>query len=188
MEEQRQREQAIVSALAEEIPAMLRGERIEEPVYAVILVYSVDPQEGLLPWIAVGTQREREAFLQDAEEPDLLMWDGEALECYNPIEGLEEDAAFLDLCAQWKEQAIREGNWEGKITAMMQRACFALKKFPWKEVFPLTEDFVVTACTADGDWLQENLSVLLSQKEFDALVQKGCLLPSCTGCSSADME
>lgn len=175
-------EKRLIDEISEAIVAQLRGEHIEEPVYGVILVYTTQAEEELCPWVAVGTQREREAFLREEEEPDLLLWSGESLESYNPVESLLEDADFLDRCAQWKQEAHRDDRAELRITAMMQRICFRLMKYQWREIFPITEDFAITACTQEGDWLMDNMSVLLPKEQFDRFLEQGYLFAGCGGC------
>lgn len=164
------KEERILARLESAILAMLREYEIAEPVYGVTVVDSTEPGEELAPWIAVGTDRERRAFQKgDPAHMEELLWDGEALEIYDPVESVLEDLEFLDLCADWCLNARSGDHAEDKVTALMQRLCFRLQKADWRAVFPVTADFVVTACGKNGDWLHENMGVLLEPARLDDL-------------------
>lgn len=175
-------EQQIIDKMSTAIFSMLKDYQLTEPVYSVILTYSTQTGEEFPPWVAVGTERERAAFIkQEPENANTLLWDGEVLEIYDPVEALLEDMDFMDACAAWSIEVHKGEHAEERITALMQRLCFALQAQDWSSVFPVTKDFVVTACTAEGDWLDENMRILLTDEQYANFVQNGYILPMC-GC------
>lgn len=180
MEEMRLQEQKILNYLRGAVCKQLAAMEIQEPVYAVILTYGTENGEDLCPWVAAGTARERAFFEKNIpEELYLALWDSEGLEHYDPLEELMEDPEYLSLCESWQQAAKASGLLEEKAAAMMQRLCFALEKEDWSKLFPTTEDFVAVACTQEGDWLTENLSVLLSGDTYKRFIEKGYVLPGC---------
>lgn len=172
-------EATLIERMKDAIVAQLMDYQIREPVYTVVLTYCTELGEDLPPWISVGTQRERRAMLKEEEELDSILWNGELMELYDPVEALLEDVDFMDLCAQWSVENHGGGHPQERVTALMQRLCFALQKIDWQTVFPITDDFVVTACTQEGDWLAENMSVLLPPEQYEAFVKKGYVPPVC---------
>lgn len=180
MEEMQKNEQIILETLRREVCKQLISMKIQEPVYTVILTYSTENGEDLCPWVAVGTAREREFYERNVpEELYLVLWDSEGLEHLDPLEELIEDPNYLYLCESWQQEAQKTGLLKEKAAALMQRLCFALQKEDWSKIFPTTEDFVVVACTPEGDWLTENLSILLPKERYQAFVEKGYVLPGC---------
>lgn len=165
----------IIHTVSCAIVEQLRQRKITEPVYGLIVTYSVQEEDELCPWIAVGAQREREEILRKEPSPGLVLWDGEYLESFDPVESLLENGEFLDQCALWKQQAHAGEHAELLITALMQRICFALMKTDWKSVFPITEDFVIAACTYGGDWLIDNMSVLAGNETVERFLENGYL-------------
>ena len=177
-----QTEQWLLNRMQQAIVTMLKSYAITEPVYGVILTYGTGLGEDLPPWVAVGTQRERQAFLKDAPQEAMdLMWDGEVLEIYDPIEALEDDGEFMDTCAEWSIDAHRSRLVDGsaaasdKLAALMLRLCFSLNDIDWSKIFPTTADFVVTVCTTEGDGLWENMAMLLPPERYDEMAAKGYL-------------
>ncbi len=184
-------EAEIVSRTADAVVSMLSDLQLEEPVYAVILMYHTGEAEEFLPWVAVGTERERREFLrEDSENADCLMWDGEALEVYDPLESLLEDMDFMDLCAQWSLAVFADPvrNPADVITALLQRICFTLQQRDLGRLFPVTDDFTVTASGPDGDWLLFNMQILLPEERFESFLKKGYLKPDACGCDEEPEE
>ena len=169
-------EEKLVSALSKAAVETLKGLSVREPVYAVILTYSVDVNGDLLPWISAGTVRERADFLKNAPQDAAdLLWDQNALEYCDPLESLLYDDVALPLFERFQKEAQKALCPADKMTALMLRVCFALKKVDFSKLFPVSDDFAVAAVTEEGGLLVENLSLLLSDHLFSSLLEKGYL-------------
>ena len=169
-------EESLVTAMASAVMETVKSFDIHEPAYALILTYSVDVFGDLLPWAAVGLARERADFIKNAPlDAADLMWDQNVLTHCDPLESLLYDEDFMKRFERFQKETQASKRPADKITALMLRVCFLLQKAEWSGLFPLTEDFTVAALTVEGAGLLENLSMLLSDEAFSALLHKGYL-------------
>ncbi len=167
------RADTLVTRMAEEIIKQVKGYALQEPVYGLIVCYSTE-NGAFPPWIALGTARERAQLSEECDPEDLyaLLWSGENLELYDPIEALEENTAFLDDYAAWLGEAESDGLLPERATSLALRVCFALAKADWPDICPVTGDFAVLCNDQKCEWLWDNAEVLLDEAQKHALREK----------------
>lgn len=165
----------IVSRMAEGVLHQMKNSAINEPVYGLIVCYSTE-SGTFPPWIAVGTERERVRMTEEDEHGlYAVLWSGDELEYFEPIEEIENDIQFVDDYAAWVEEAETGGMLPERMSALALRVCFELRKVRWPDIFPVTEDFVVLCNDQKCEWLAVNADVLLEEKQRHAWIQKGWL-------------
>ncbi|MDP8909677.1 MAG: hypothetical protein M3N47_11315 [Chloroflexota bacterium] len=145
--------------LVQLLPALI-SEHVVEPIYCLALHY--DAEWPLPPNVAVGTARERRAWMQDIEDAETLrltVWNPAEFSSYRgenlggrPLRELDADLArALDAIPERSPDSHEHGR--GTLNRVAQR----LQQIDWQTIAPVTDDFVVFAVDYELTHLEENL-------------------------------
>lgn len=174
-----QLQQSVEDRLVELLPALLRA-HVAEPIYCLALHYQAE--WPLPPNIAVGIERDRQAWIQrirDVETLRLTVWNPAEFSSYageslgvQPLRDIDADLAHALDAIPDSIEARQQGR------ATLNRAARRLQKLGWRSIAPVVDDFVVYAVDLELTHLEDNLRVSVPATLRRRLAGQGLLRPS----------
>ena len=125
---------------------------IREPVYCLALGYSSESELALPPFIGLGTEAERTAWVDRLSEKDLkqVLWNPEEFKHQaNTMQALRIDSReLMDQCRYFQELHGVKDPFAPSVR-LLRSVAKQLARRKWKDSFRVTDDFVVVAYDID---------------------------------------
>lgn len=167
--------ETIRTKLIAEIPRTLKSARIKDRAYCVILQYTKEDSPVLPPGLAVGLEKQRQAWQDEkGREARYYVWNVPEFELSNDARLTLDDAELLVACSLFNQHVAVKGNWNATVR-LLNEVARALMQTSWRGTLNVTDDFVVVALDYEEEDFRRNVKASVSPERQAILKARGWL-------------